>query len=65
MKYEKIYEGKTIVSPTSMRDILSEIPSEIGLEEIKIIPVYNVLSSGGSELVGFKAVAYRAKEDDF
>jgi hypothetical protein len=29
------------------------------MEELKIIPVFNVLGSGGTELVGFRLVAYR------
>ena len=65
MKYEKIYEGKIHFSPVSLSEELKKLPPSIGLNDIKIIPVYNVQSSGGSELIGFKFVAYREVPDDF
>jgi hypothetical protein len=65
MKYEKIYEGKTHLSPVSLSEELKKIPSPISTTDVKIIPVYNVQPNGGSELVGFKFVAYREVPDDF
>lgn len=65
MKYEKIYDSKVYVSPVSLSDELKKLPIEISLDEIKIIPVYAVQSSGGSELVGFKLVAYREVQDNY
>lgn len=65
MKYEKIYDGKTFLAPVSLSEELKKIPAEISLNEIKIVPVYSVQSSGGSELMGFKFVAYREVPDDF
>ena len=65
MKYEKIYDGKILLSPVSLSDELKKIPANVGMNEIKIVPVYSVQSSGGSELMGFKFVAYREVPDDF
>lgn len=65
MKYEKIYDGKILLSPVSLSDELKKIPAEVGMNEIKVVPVYSVQSSGGSELMGFKFVAYREVPDDF
>jgi hypothetical protein len=65
MKYEKIYDGKTFLAPVSLSDELKKIPANVGMNEIKIVPVYSVQSSGGSELMGFKFVAYREVPDDF
>ena len=65
MKYEKIYDSKVYVSPVSLSDELKKVPVGVSLSEIKIIPVYSVQSSGGSELVGFKLVAYREVQDNY
>jgi hypothetical protein len=65
MKYEKIYDSKVFMSPINLSEELKKLPGDISLEEIKIIPVYSVQSSGGSELVGFKLVAYREVQDNY
>ena len=65
MSYKKIYDGKTHLSPVSLSEELKKIPPSISLTDIKIVPVYNVQSNGGSELVGFKFVAYSEVPDDF
>lgn len=65
MNYEKIYDGKVFVVPVILDDELSKIPPEVSLKEIKIIPVYSVQSSGGSDLIGFKFVAYREVPDNY
>jgi hypothetical protein len=59
MKYKKIYEGNVILTTTSLTELLKNVPSDVKMEELKIIPVFNVLGSGGTELVGFRLVAYR------
>ena len=36
MKYEKIYDGKILLAPTYLTDILNNMPANVKLEEIKI-----------------------------
>ena len=65
MNYQKIYDSKVYTSPVNLSDELKRLPIEVSLDEIKIIPVYAVQSSGGSELIGFKLVAYREVQDNY
>ena len=65
MTYEKVYDGKVFITPVNLSEVLKSMPANVRMEDVKIIPVYNILTNGGSELIGFKFVAYRTKEDDF
>lgn len=56
---KKIYESKNYFDKVSLEDVISNLPEEIDISQVKVVPVY--LTSGDHDLnvmLGFKFIAY-------
>jgi len=57
--YKKMHETKNIMSPMSLAELLKDFPSNVSIEDIKIVPVFTIHAEEKSELVAYKLVAYK------
>jgi len=60
---KKLYESKNYIKPVGLTEILNNIPEDVELSQVKVVPVYVVYGEFElSEMVGFKFVAFENKD---